>query len=130
MFQYKDIDYFDNDEENFDTILADDIIFEGSVKIEKPFMIKGTIKGELNATSDLVVDTDAVVHANVVGKRVLVRGKIIGNIDAYDLVFVTATGSVEGDITSSKVVLEPGCVFSGRCTMTKREDTTNDNVEN
>ena len=93
-------------------------------------MIKGTVKGEINAISDLVVDTDAVVHANVVGKRVLVRGKIVGNIDAYSLVFVTASGSVEGDITSSKVVLEPGCVFSGRCTMPKIEDATNNSVEN
>lgn len=123
MFQYKDTDYFDCDEENFDTILADDISFTGSIKFEKPFMIKGTVKGKVDATSDFVIDTDAVVEADIVGKRVLVRGKVVGNVDAYGLVFVTATGSVQGDITSSKVVLEPGCMFSGRCTMSKVEDS-------
>ncbi len=126
MFQYKDTDYFDCDEENFDTILADDISFTGSIKFEKPFMIKGTVKGKIDATSDLVVDSDAVVEADIVGKRVLVRGKVVGNVDAYGLVFVTSSGSVEGDITSSKVVLEPGCLFSGRCTMSTIDSTQED----
>ena len=126
MFQYKDMDFFNCDEENFDTILADDIRFTGSIKFERPFMIKGTVKGEIKATSDLVIDTNATVEANIVGTRVLVRGKVVGNIDANLLVFVTASGSVEGDITSSKVVLEPGCIFSGRCSMSKSEDL-NDN---
>ena len=73
--------------------------------------------GSILATSDLVVDTQAVVKADIVAQRVLVRGKVTGNIEAKGLVFVTSEGSVTGDITSEKVVLEPGSVFTGRCTM-------------
>ena len=35
------------------------------------------------------------------------------------LVFVAASGTLDGDITAAQVVLEPGSVFSGRCTMVK-----------
>ena len=36
---------------------------------------------------------------------------------AKDVVFVTSTGSVNGDIISKEVVLEPGAHFTGKCTM-------------
>ena len=118
MFDAKDSDFFDVEEEDFDTILASDIKFRGTIHFKKPFMIRGTVTGEIEATSDLVVDTNAVVTAGVTACRVLVRGKVEGDIVAKDIVFVTATGSVTGDITSKEVVLEPGAHFSGKCTMT------------
>ena len=52
--------------------------------------------------------------------KVLVKGKVSGNIVAEHIVHVTSTGSVNGDITSAKIVLENGCFFSGKCTMDKK----------
>ncbi len=122
MFQVKDADFFEVEDEDFDTILASDITFTGSIKFTKPFMIKGKVSGSIDATSDLVIDNDAHVAADIVANRVLVRGSVVGNIDSKGMVFVTSTGSVEGDISSSKVVLEPGCLFTGRCTMAKEKN--------
>nr|MCR5288513.1 polymer-forming cytoskeletal protein [Treponema sp.] len=53
--------------------------------------------------------------------RVLVRGKVNGNIEGSHLVFVTQTGDVKGDITSAQLVLEPGSSFSGQCTTLKND---------
>ncbi|MBR0031237.1 MAG: polymer-forming cytoskeletal protein [Treponema sp.] len=122
MFDTKDVDLFDLEEDDFDTVLADDIVFSGNIKFTKPFMIRGKVFGSINATSDLVVDSGAEVRLDadgVVADRILVRGRVEGNIVAKKLVFVASTGSVKGDITASQVVLEPGSMFSGRCTMTK-----------
>lgn len=119
MFETKDISILDLEEEDFDTILASDIFFSGEIKFEEPFMIKGKVDGRIEATSDLVVDVRASVTADIVADRVLVRGKVQGNIDAKQIVFVAATGSVIGDISSAEIALEPGCHFSGKCTMVK-----------
>ena len=119
MFDVKDTDFFDLEEDDFDTILAPDITFRGNIKFAKPFMIRGNVSGAIDATSNLVVDTDAVVKAGISASKVLVRGKVDGNISAKELVFVTASGTVNGDISSKQVVLEPGSHFSGRCTMTE-----------
>lgn len=119
MFEVKDTDLFNVEEDDFDTILADDITFRGTIKFTQPFMIRGKVSGTIDATNDLVVDTNAVVNAGIAATRVLVRGKVKGDIVARDLVFVTASGSVLGDITSKQVVLEPGSRFSGKCTMTE-----------
>lgn len=119
MFDVKDSDFFELDEDDFDTVLAPDISFSGHIHFVKPFMIKGTVNGTISATSDLVVDTNAVVIANISADRVLVRGKVEGCIEGKRMVFIASTGTVQGDITSAQVVLEPGSTFSGRCTMTK-----------
>lgn len=119
MFDVKDTDFFDLEEDDFDTVMESDIIFNGNIKFAKPFMIKGNVSGSINATSDLVIDTGAVVEAGINAERVLVRGKVTGNITSKELVFVSASGVVNGDITSKQVVLEPGSTFIGRCTMIK-----------
>ena len=117
MFDVKDIDFFDLEDESFDTIIEDDIVFSGNIKFKKPFLIRGKVSGKIEATSDLVVDSKAVVNADINASRVLIKGKVKGNVQGDNLIFVTASGSLDGDITTKKVVLEPGCVFTGKCTM-------------
>jgi cytoskeletal protein CcmA (bactofilin family) len=119
MFDVKDTDLFDLEEESFDTVIEPDITFTGNIRFAKPFMIRGKVKGNIDASSDLVVDSSAVVEADIKADRVLIKGKVKGNVAAKKMVFVTATGSLDGDITSEQVVLEPGSIFSGRCTMVK-----------
>ncbi len=118
MLEGKDSQFLELEEEDFDTILASDITFSGTIKFSKPFMIRGTVTGLIEATSDLVIDNNAAVYADIIADRVLVRGKVEGNIKAKSLVFVTVNGSVTGDISSAQVVLEPGSTFTGRCVMT------------
>lgn len=120
MFTAKDGDFFELEEEDFDTVLADDISFDGKIQFAKPFMIKGTVSGIIEATSDLVVDSQSLVTADITANRVLVKGRVEGNITAQNLVFVTQSGIVHGDITAKQVVLEPGSSFTGRCVMLDR----------
>ena len=85
--------------------------------MQKPFLIRGKITGKIETQSDLVIDTNAVVEADIKAARVLIRGKVKGNVQGDKLIFVTASGSLDGDIITQKVVLEPGSDFSGKCTM-------------
>lgn len=117
MFDVKDSDFFELEEEDFDTVLADDISFNGSIVFKKPFMIKGKVQGTIDSASDLVIDTNAHVEANITAKRVLIRGKLRGDIITNGLVFITKSGVVYGNIESANVVLEPGSTFSGQCIM-------------
>ncbi|MFA6938355.1 MAG: polymer-forming cytoskeletal protein [Treponema sp.] len=121
MFDVKDTALFELDENDFDTVMANDIAFTGSIKFAKPFMIKGKMNGSIEATSDLVIDTNAEVNADIVADRVLIKGKVKGNISGKKMIFVTATGSVTGDLTSVQVVLEPGSSFTGKCSMIKND---------
>lgn len=122
MFDVKDTDFFDLEEEAFDTIMENDISFTGNIKMKKTFMIRGKVNGNIESESDLVIDSAAVVNADIKADRVLVRGKVKGNVIGNKLIFVTSSGSIDGDIVTGKVVLEPGCDFTGKCTMVKNEE--------
>lgn len=121
MFDVKDTDFFDLEDELFDTVIEDDISFSGNIKMVKPFLIRGKINGTINTSSDLVIDTNSLVDANINADRVLIKGKVIGNVTSKKLVFITSSGSLDGDIVTQKVVLEPGCNFTGKCQMVKDE---------
>lgn len=128
MYEIKDSKPFETDEASFDTVLASDISFSGTIRFKKPFMIKGKVSGKIESASDLLVDSQAEVNADISTDRVVVRGKVVGNVSGKNLVYLASTSSVTGDIASSKVVIEAGAFFSGHCSMkthpTQKEETT------
>ena len=78
MFDVKDTDFFDLEDEAFDTIVENDITFVGNIKIEKTFMIRGQVTGNIDSISDLVIDSNAVVNADITADRILIKGKVKG----------------------------------------------------
>jgi cytoskeletal protein CcmA (bactofilin family) len=119
MVDNKDNDLLDLDEEDYDTVLAPDIDFTGTIQFEEPFMIKGHVSGHIDATSDLMVDSGAQVKADIKASRVIIKGEVIGDVTATQMVHVFSSGKLTGDVTAPEVVLDSGCFFSGICTMTR-----------
>ena len=107
----------DMDENELDTILADDIDFSGVLEFKKPLMIKGKFKGEIKASGDLYVGDNATVEAKIEADLVSSRGKINGDIVAHSRVELFSGAQVEGDITTPDLVIESGCEFNGLCRM-------------
>jgi cytoskeletal protein CcmA (bactofilin family) len=110
------------EDSDFDTILSPDIDFTGTLHFEKPFLIKGRVSGEINATGLLVIDEFAVVNANIHALRVLIRGQVKGDVTAIEKVEVSVTGKLSGNVTAPEIFMDTGCVFNGRCTMIQKVD--------
>ena len=121
MAEHTDSGIFDLEEEDYNTFLAPDIEFEGLIEFSDPMMIRGKVTGTINATSDLFVDAGAEVAANINASRVVIKGKVKGNVTAEKIVRVLSSGSLTGDVSAPEVVLDTGCFFSGRCTMTREQ---------
>lgn len=107
----------DIDEHEIDTILADDIDFEGQLTFKKPLMIKGRFKGEIRSESALHVGEKAVVEAKVEANLVSSKGRIRGDIVGHSRVELFSTAQVDGDICTPDFVVESGCKFNGHCNM-------------
>lgn len=100
-------------ENKLDTVLAEDIDFEGDVSFTKELMIKGRYSGKIRATGDLYIAADAEVDADIVAESVYVRGRVTGSITANSRVELQGNAVVVGDITAPKIVMDTGCRFDG-----------------
>jgi cytoskeletal protein CcmA (bactofilin family) len=105
------------EDEDFDTILSEDIDFSGVLNFEKSFLIRGRLSGEIEARGLLVVDVGAVVEANINTSKVVIRGSVKGDVTATEKVEVSVTGKLIGNVTAPNIFMDTGCVFNGRCTM-------------
>jgi cytoskeletal protein CcmA (bactofilin family) len=107
----------DIDEHEIDTILAEDIDFEGTLTFKKPLMIKGKFKGEIKSSSTLHIGEKAFVEATTEAAVVSSKGTHKGDIVGHSRVELFSTAQVEGDITTPDFVVESGCKFNGLCNM-------------
>lgn len=53
------------DESMIDTVLADDIDFQRTMRFNKSLMIKGKFEGKIEATGHLIVGPKAILNADV-----------------------------------------------------------------
>lgn len=105
------------DEAEIDTIIAEDIDFTGNLGFNNSLMIKGKMKGNVKAEGDFYIDESAEVDARVEANIVSVKGRVHGDIFAYERVEIFTCGHVDGDITAPDIIMESGCSFNGICKM-------------
>lgn len=113
------------EEKEIDTVLADDIDFEGTLSFEKPLMVKGKFKGEIKASGDLYIGEHAVIEAKVMANLVSIKGTIKGDIQAKAQVELFSTAVVNGDIETPNLEIERGSQLNGTCKMINKPDTGN-----
>ena len=88
------------------------------------------VKGEINGHEDLLVDgsvegliqledrkltvgATAKVSADVIAREVVVYGSVKGNLRARDRIEIKKDGSVVGDLTTARIMIEDGAYFKG-----------------
>jgi len=106
----------------------------GQASIGKSLKIKGTITG----TEDLYIDgqvegtirleqnsltigPNGTVDADVFAKDIVIEGKVTGNVNAGDRIDIRKTGSLNGDLSAARIVIEDGAVFRGSVEIVKPE---------
>ncbi len=89
------------------------------------------VKGEITGSEDLTVDgqvdgrillpdhvltvgPNATVCADVTAKVVMVFGSVLGTVVAHDKIEVRRSGSVEGNVTCNRLVVQDGAILSGK----------------
>ena len=88
------------------------------------------VKGEINGNEDLHVDgsveglisledrkltvgASAKVSADIVAREIVVFGSVKGNLRARDRIEIKKDGSVVGDLTTARIMIEDGAYFKG-----------------
>ena len=96
----------------------------GDIKSTGDIRIDGTLKGNLNTKGKVVIGPTGKVSGEVICKNSEVSGVVEGKITVGQLLNLKASSKILGDISTSKLSIEPGAVFSGFCKMSESENET------
>ncbi len=90
------------------------ISIEGTITGSDDLVIEGRVKGSIKLSDNmLTIGANGVVDADVEAKEIRVQGKLNGATKARDRIEIGKTGSVEGEVTTSRIAVEDGAVFRG-----------------
>jgi cytoskeletal protein CcmA (bactofilin family) len=99
------------------TVIGEDSHFTGVIQTQRSIRIDGTMDGEINSQGEVFIGEKSHVKANIVAKRVVVAGEVIGNIEAVRGLHISRTGRVYGDISGDQLLIEEGAIYKGRVNM-------------
>jgi cytoskeletal protein CcmA (bactofilin family) len=87
---------------------------KGEISGDEDLQIDGTIEGVVHLEDrKLTVGASARVAADIVAREVVVYGNVKGNLEARDRIEIKKDGSVEGDLTTARIMIEDGAYFKG-----------------
>ncbi len=90
----------------------------GEVTGSEDLRVEGVIEGLISLEDHrLTVGSSAHIRADIVAREALVSGEVTGNISARDRIEIRKGGSVVGDITTARIVIEDGTRFKGSIDM-------------
>ena len=91
------------------------VVIEGRITSSQDLRIDGRVEGTIEVGNHvLIVGASAAVKANLVARSILISGAVIGNVTATDRIDLQATGSVEGDISSPRLMMADGATVNGK----------------
>jgi excisionase family DNA binding protein len=92
---------------------------QGSLVFSDPvnLRINGKFEGNLRTKGSLIVGRSAEVKADIVGERITISGTVRGKIKASDVLQLTSTAEIIGDIEAPRFSVEEGAIFNGKCKM-------------
>jgi|SRR5690606_10934914 len=94
-----------------ETIIVGDIATEGNIRIE------GKVDGSLISKNKIVIGESAHVTGNIQGLEAEVSGHIDGEIRCEGTLYLKKTAYINGDISATKLIIENGAIFNGKCNM-------------
>ena len=102
-----------------DKILDVDASMQGTISFKDPvnLRINGSFEGKLDVRGNLTIGENAKVKASINGDRIIVAGKINGDINATQSVSVIAPAVIQGNVVTPRLSVSEGAVIEGQLTM-------------
>ena len=89
----------------------------GDINSQGDLRLDGFLKGNLNIRGRVVIGKTGKVLGTINCKNAEINGQVEGKINVSELLSLTETANVRGDIIINKLNIQPGCKFTGTCSM-------------
>jgi cytoskeletal protein CcmA (bactofilin family) len=103
---------------------------KGEITGNEDLQIDGSVEGLVQLDDrKLTVGASARVTADLMAREVIVYGNVKGNLRARDRIEIKKDGSVVGDLTTARIMIEDGAYFKGSIEIDKAGDAGDTDLE-
>ena len=103
------------DERRISAWIGTALIVQGKVISSQDLTIDGKVEGTIElGDHGLTIGSGAEIKADLVAQTITISGAVTGNVTATAVVDLRATGSVDGDITTPRLIMADGAVIKGK----------------
>jgi cytoskeletal protein CcmA (bactofilin family) len=104
-----------DDERRLAAWIGKSILVRGDVVSAGDLIIDGQVQGTIElGDHSLTIGVGAAVVADLVARTITISGAVTGNVIGHARVELRVTGSVDGDITTPRFVMEDGAILRGK----------------
>ena len=100
------------EESDVDTLLSEDMNFEGTLSLSRPALIKGQVSGKIESARNVFIEKEADVKADVKADELSVKGNLSGSVQA-SVIELGSSAVFSGEVKAQSLAMESGCTFSG-----------------
>ncbi len=94
------------------------ITIKGDLSGNEDLVIEGQVEGKIELPSNqLTIGAEGNAAAEIHAQKVVVIGKVTGNVSATERIEIQASGFVDGDVKAPRLVVEEGAVLNGAIAM-------------
>jgi cytoskeletal protein CcmA (bactofilin family) len=116
-------------QEKFDTLIGRNAEIHGCLKLNESVRIDGKVVGNIEAPKDaaisVVIGPNGEIQGDVVASRIIVAGKVSGNLHGFERVELMASALVQGDIKYASMAVEHGARLLGLMLQVESVDAPN-----
>src|SRR5580704_17753932 len=95
-------------------VLSAGLRIKGEISGKEDLLVNGSVEGPIHLEEKtVIVGPSGRLTANVVAREVIVFGEVKGNLTARARIQVNKEGSVVGNLTTGRIVIEDGASFKG-----------------
>lgn len=117
-------------EEPVEKILDVDASMQGTIAFKDPvnLRINGSFEGKLDTRGVLAVGESANVKANITGDKIIIAGKVTGNVTAYSSLTLASHAMVRGSIQTPILSVLEGAILDGEVQMSLAESENHEEM--
>ncbi len=86
---------------------------EGTIKASSDLRIDGQINGKLFCDAKVIIGPTGKIDGEVTCQNAVIEGSFKGTLNVKELLNIRETAKVQGEISYSKLIVQPGGVIEG-----------------
>lgn len=103
---------------------------EGNINADNDFRIDGTLIGNLNGKSKVIIGPEGKVKGEINCVNAIIEGGFNGTLNVTNQLHIRPTADVKGIVQTADLVVESGAKFSVECNKNKSGSNSNNQKQN